>query len=222
MNYSERILKTFDDIRKEDKGITCFFIHEPENNGTKNKKYFQEKLYFSDNTFMFSKFSLIKSFQQIHAVIITEDADNTEETIKESFDKLEYPITITINLLSKQTFERNVFTQYPKAMKTITVFNKLTVIKGREYISKIIEDAKDSYISKLDEDFQKELNTKASMLESFAQYKRNSIIIYSFQYKELFPYIYESITHSEKYGFPQERKKLVFPEDKRLKENIII
>jgi hypothetical protein len=222
MNYSEEILKAFDDIRKQDNKITCFFIHEPKNNDVKNKKHFQEKMYFSDNTFIFSKFSLIKSFHQIHSVIITEDQENTEKIITKALDHLDLPITVTINLLSKEIFERNVFTQYPKAMKTITVFNKLTVIKGRDYISQIIEDAQEGYISKLDKDFQRELNTKASMLESFAEYKRNSIIIYSFQYEELFPYIYESITHSEKYGFPQNRRKLVFPRDMKLKEKVII
>gem|GEM_PF-3619152 len=166
----------------------------------------------------FSKFKFVNIGERFHGIIVTEDPEKSKEVVKKEFKKLKIDCSITVNILSKEVFEREAFSVNPRAIKTIILFNDICIIKGRKYFNIIKQKVFGGYISSIDTKFQDEMVAKDKMLNCFADIERDDIIIYGFQYKNFFPYIYESITNKEKFGFPDDRYKLVFPDLIKLKD----
>jgi hypothetical protein len=214
-NSSRIPFEVLNSIREKDANIIGFFTHASKQ---VNTKPYKETQYFSDDEFIFSKFKFVNIGERFHAIIVTENPEKSRERVEREFEKLKIDYSITINILNKETFEREAFSVNPKAIKTIILFNEICLIKGSEYFNIIKKKVFERYISPIDTEFQSEMVAKDQMLKCFADADRDCIIIYGFQYKKLFPYIYESLTNNEKFGFPSDRYKLVFPNEVTLKD----
>lgn len=213
-------LTILDNIRKNDPYITTFFIHGSFVTNKTSSRNYKETRVFDDGSFVLSKFELLAINPDIDIVYVSEEPDKSLEIINQQINEFD-KYFLTINLMSKETFEADVFSSNPKALKLILIYRELTIIKGKDYIDTVKEKVKE-IVRPLDAQLQEEYDFKKDYLRLFAKYNVEKFLIERKQYEELFPTFYKFITGNLKGGFPPNRHKLVYPGPMKLKAEIDI
>lgn len=209
-------LQILDNIRRKDKNIIAVFIHGSFVSSTTSSKNYQEVRVFDGNKFLFSKFNLLNIHPDIDVIYVSRDPEQSKIIIDEESKNLAEGYFLTINLMTKEIFEREAVTEEPRAIKMILQYRELVVIKGKDYIEEIKLKAKDK-VQLLDRQFQDEFDCRKSMLKAFAKYDRKEIVLYKEQYESFFPLFYQMLTGKLNIGFPEDRYKLVYPGPMNLK-----
>ena len=216
----EKELVILNNIRKKDKCILTFFAFGSFVTNQTTSQNYKEIRVFDDNKFLFSRFKLSNTKRDIDVLCVSSNPEKTEGIVR-SNSKSHTSYFLTINVISKEVFEREVFSNEPKAIRLILLFRELLVIKGKKYINSLKEELKNTY-RPIDKIFQDEYDFRKDYQKLFSKYNVDSFSISRDMYEELFPNFLRFITGKMKGGFPEERIKIVLPEPVNLKNKINI
>ncbi len=220
MNYFETTLLALNTIKdKDDDILTLFSFGSFVTNETSWKNY-KETRVFDNGDFILSKFNLENINPDIDLLCVSNNPEKTKKII----DKHIKDVTnhfVTINVVSKEVFEKELSSSTPNAIKRIILFRELLVIKGQKYIDDLRENNK-RYENRLDKVFQDEFDFRKNYLKLFAQNNVKTIIVSKMEYEKLFPNMLKFIEKGIEAGFPENRLKLVYPGPMGLKAEIDI
>lgn len=218
MNYCDKTLLILDHIKKSDENmIACFAFGSFVTKETSLKNY-KEIRVFDGQDFLLSKFNLANIYPDIDMLCVSYDIEKTSELFNKNISDV-FGHFVTVNVVSKKVFEKELFSDQPTAIKRIILYRELLIIKGNEYLQKLKAEVV-KIESPTDKAFQEEFNFKKEYLRLFAKYNISTMTIAKSDYEKLFPNMLKFITGSLHAGFPEDRNKLVYPEPMELKARV--
>lgn len=218
MNYCDKTLLILDHIKKSDENmVTCFAFGSFVTKETSLKNY-KEIRVFDGQDFLLSKFNLANIYPDIDMLCVSDDVEKTSELFNKNVIDV-FGHFVTVNVVSKRVFEKELFSDQPTAIKRILLYRELLIIKGNEYLQKLKTEVV-KIESPTDKAFQEEFNFKKEYLRLFAKHNISTMIIAKCDYEKLFPNMLKFITGNLHAGFPEDRKKLVYPEPMGLKARV--
>lgn len=216
----EKALIILNNIRKTDSDILALFVFGSFVSHQTSSQNYKEIRVFDHDEYLFSRFKLICVKPDIDVLCISNNPKKTEKIIRKCAS-LQETYFLTINIMSKDIFEREIFSDQPKAIKLILLFRELLIIKGKEYLDSL----KKQIINinrPIDKIFQDEYDFRKDYQKLFAKYKIDSFSISREKHEKLFPNFLKFITGQMDCGFPDERIKVVLPKPANLKNKIDI
>lgn len=220
MKSYDKILANLYNKACEDVNILTFFVHGSTVHGNTTVKSYQEIRIFEGKKFLTSIFRLKEMMPDIDIVCVSKNVKKTKEIIEKELKNFD-EYFITINLMSQEVFERDVFSDIPKALKLVVGLKEHNVILGEEYLNEVKKKASKK-LKKWDKDFQKEFDFRKEFLKLHIRNDKETFMLSDYEYTRLFPLFSRFIKGEIDHGFPQEREKLVFPKSMDLKAVIDI
>ncbi len=218
MDYYDKTLLVLNQVKKEDDDMIAFFIFGSFVTKETSPKTYKEIRVFDGSNFLFSKFNLINLYPDIDILCVSGDVKKTTSI----FDRKIIGVSghyVTINVVSKNIFEKELFSDRPTAIKRIMLYRQLLIIKGEEYLNTLRQDVL-KIETPLDVAFQQEFDFKKEYLRLFSKYNVPTVTITKDDYDRLFPNLLKFITGNLDGGFPKDRSKLVYPSPMGLKAEI--
>lgn len=218
MSYYEKTLLSLDNIKKSDKNILALFAFGSfvtEETSTKNYK---EIRVFDKGEYILSKFNLINIFPDIDMICVSENPEETKTFFEKEITDV-FGHYVTVNVMSKDVFQKEILSEKPTAVKRIILYRKLMIIKGQEFVDTMRNEALKAE-STNDSLFQDEFVFRKNYLRMFAHNNVGSFILTKEDHQKLFPNFLKFIQGQVSGGFPKDRLKLVFPEPMDLKAEV--
>mgnify|MGYP001557899287 CR=1 FL=1 len=218
MNYYDKTLSALNEIKNGDENMLALFAFGSFVTKESVSKNYKEIRVFDGSQFVFSKFDLINIYPDIDIICVSKDIKKTANSFDEKILDV-FGHYITINLLNKEVFEKELFSDHPNAIKRILLYRELLIMKGAEYINKLKVEVK-KIETRTDSIFQQEFDFRKEYLKLFAKNHVPSMMITNEEYERLFPHFLKFITGHLLGGFPEDRIKLVYPEPMDMKASI--
>lgn len=218
MNYFEKTLLALNEIKNQDSGMVACFAFGSFVSGNTSVKNYKEIRVFDGKTFVLSKFNLTNIYPDVDIICVSE---NPEET-KKHFDRNITDVFghfVTVNIISKDVFAADLFSDRPTAPKRIVLYRKLLVIKGQEYLDTMKQEVVKTE-RPIDKVFQEEFDFRKEYLRLFAKNNVPTVILTRADYEQLFPHMLQFINGNLDGGFPKDRIKLVYPSPMQLKAEV--
>lgn len=203
------------------KEIKGFFVHGSAAEGKESDNSYREDIYFFDNKFIFSNFTLQKMPFDVDVIVIANNLRKVAYVAEKIIREMKPEFTVTINFITPEEYARVVESRDPVAPKVILIYKKIIVLYGENLIKNLIKIAKKNK-TKEDLAHYRQFNAKKKIL---GVNKKNNIINFVInrkQYASKFPFLLDVNEGNIVGGFSVERIKYVYLRKHKLKRRVRI
>jgi hypothetical protein len=182
--------------------------------------YSDTRVFNERNEFIESRFELVLQNPDVDSIICVEKTKDFLEVLRDPLNPKNY--FLTINVVTLDTFIKEVQKQTPVALKTILAFRPLIKFgEKREILEKLELTAKNN-IDDIDIRFQEEYDLRKEIYRQNIKTGIKSFTISRKEYEEKFPLLLRSFENNLEAAFPSEREKIVLPHSMDLKKKLIV
>lgn len=196
--------------------VSTAFVHGSFVDGSFTNKNFRDVRVFSRNEFQCSLFHLTDIDHDIDVVCVSEAPHITNAVIRNQLTGHITDFFLTINIVSRRVFEDQVTSASPTAIKRIVALKECNILIGDKYFFDQRRIALSS-IRQADRRFQHEFSDRKLYLRSLIANNKKIHLLSASDYSQRFPLFLEFICGRLEAGFPEERIKVVLPNDMNLK-----
>lgn len=215
MNSRDKLLLIINGILKLDMGAVAVIVFGSFVRGNSLPKSYREVRVFDGSEYISSEFILKDIAPDIDIVFVTNDPQKTTFLINKAHPTIVQKF-ITLNIVSQETFENEVLSQSPSALKRIMLYRELLIPHGEKYINNLRVQVKKQE-TESDIIFQKEFDLRKEYLQKYAKENVQQLTLSKEEHEKLFPNFLKFIIGKLHAGFPKKRIKLVYPRKMELK-----
>lgn len=182
--------------------------------------YSDTRVFDENNHFIESRFRLVFQNPDVDSIICVDKIDD----YLSNFDRKKSPSNyfLTVNIVTLDTFMREIEKKTPVALKTILAFRRLIKFGKRQDLLEQLELSAKANIDDTDIQFQKEYDLRKRIYRKNINRGIKSFTLFRKEYEEKFPLLLRSFEGSLEAAFPSNREKIVLPHPMGLKEKLII
>jgi hypothetical protein len=182
--------------------------------------YSDTRVFNEKNEFIESRFKLELQNPDVDSIVCVENIGDFLKSLRSVPKPKNY--FLTINVISLETFSREVEKKTPVALKTILAFRPLIRFGKQTDILEKLELTAKSNISDIDIQFQKEYDLRKKLYRENINRNIKYFKLTREEYEEKFPLLLRSFENNLEAAFPQNREKIVLPHPMDLKKKLII